>query len=204
MVSRWRTNGESTSARSWRPDSGPLTAFATGDDERPGGGERSPEPRRAAVAADVEDQVIALAAVGEVLPGVVDDLVGADRADQAGFRGAGHPSDLGAEGFGELHGVGTDASRGTDNQDVLPGPDMPGAQALQGGITSPPATVAGDSPVLIGWVRMATSPSAMKSTSAFRLLRPFAPAPSAPGGRRRGRTRARWLGCEVGSRRCGG
>ena len=65
------------------PDSGPLAAFAASDDERPVGSECPPQPRQAAVPADVQDQVIVLAAVGKVLPGVVDDLVGADRADQA-------------------------------------------------------------------------------------------------------------------------
>jgi hypothetical protein len=69
---------------------------------------------------------------GEVLPGVVDDLVG-DRADQAGFRRAGHAGDRGPEGLGELHGVAADAARGADDQDLLPSPDSPGAQALQGG-----------------------------------------------------------------------
>ena len=53
--------------------------------------------------------VVVSVAVGEVLPGVLDDLVGADRANQAGFRGAGHAGDRGSEGLSELHGVGADA-----------------------------------------------------------------------------------------------
>ena len=83
-----------------------------------------------AVAADVEDQVVALAAVGEVLPGVIDDLIGADRADKIDLCGAGHAGDLGAEGLGQLHGVGADAARGTDDQDLPPGCDPPGVQAF--------------------------------------------------------------------------
>jgi hypothetical protein len=57
-------------------DPGPLGALADGDNERSGGSECPPEPREAAVPADVEDQVIVLAAVGEVVPGVVDDMAG--------------------------------------------------------------------------------------------------------------------------------
>jgi hypothetical protein len=53
---------------------------------RPPGSERLPQPGEAAVAADVEDQVVVVAAVGEVFPGVVDDLVGADRSRRWGLR----------------------------------------------------------------------------------------------------------------------
>jgi len=74
-----------------------------------------------------------LAAVGEVLPGVVDDLVGADRAHQIHLASAGHPGDRGSEGLGQLHGVGADAPRGTDDQNLLPGCDAPGVQAFDGG-----------------------------------------------------------------------
>jgi hypothetical protein len=55
------------------PDSGPLAALAASDHEGALGGECPPQPREGAVSADVENQVIVLAAVGEVLPGVVDD-----------------------------------------------------------------------------------------------------------------------------------
>ena len=51
-----------------------------------------------------------MAAVGEVVVGVVDDMVGADRADQIGLAGAAHAGDLGSEGLGQLHGVAADAS----------------------------------------------------------------------------------------------
>jgi len=46
-----------------------------------------------------------LTAVGEVGPGVVDDLVGAERADQIHLPSAAHSSDRCPEGLGELHGV---------------------------------------------------------------------------------------------------
>src|SRR5690242_1561973 len=43
------------------------------------------------------------------------------------------PGDRGSEGLGELHGVAADTPRGADDQNLLPGCDAPGAQALQGG-----------------------------------------------------------------------
>jgi hypothetical protein len=43
------------------------------------------------------------------------------------------PVTLAPKAIGELDGVGADASRGADDQHLLPGCDAPGAQALQGG-----------------------------------------------------------------------
>jgi Tetracyclin repressor-like, C-terminal domain len=40
--------------------------------------------------------------IGDVLAGVVDDVVGGDRADQVELAGAGHPGHLGAECLCEL------------------------------------------------------------------------------------------------------
>src|SRR5262249_58670077 len=130
---RGGTGGEEGSRVPPPPPPAPLPPPPARKRPLPGGSRPPPRPREPVVPADVEDQVVVLAAVGEVLPGVVDDLVGADRADQADFRGAGHAGDRGPEGLGELHGIGADASRGTDDQNVLPGCDAPGAQALQGG-----------------------------------------------------------------------
>ena len=75
MVSRWRTTGRDHQRAELPPDPGPPAALAAGDDQRPFGSERPPQPGQAVVAADVEDQVIVPVAVGEVGPGVVDDLV---------------------------------------------------------------------------------------------------------------------------------
>ena len=73
-------------------------------------------------------------AVGEVRAGVVDDVIGADRADQIGLGRAAHPGYLGPEVLGELDGVAADASGRTNDQDLLPWLDAPGvAQALKGG-----------------------------------------------------------------------
>ena len=47
--------------------------------------------------------MVARTALGEVLRGVVDDMVGADRADQLDGPGAGDAGDCRAEGLGDLH-----------------------------------------------------------------------------------------------------
>ena len=52
--------------------------------------------------------------------GVVDDMVGAERADQVHLRGAAHAGHLGAERFGDLHGEQPHAARRPDDQDPLP------------------------------------------------------------------------------------
>jgi hypothetical protein len=59
--------------------------------------------------------------VSEVLARVVDHVIGADRSDQVRLGRAAHAGDLGAEGLGDLHGERADASRCTDDQDLLPG-----------------------------------------------------------------------------------
>src|SRR6266566_7468231 len=74
-----------------------------------------------AVAADVEDHVVAVLAVGEVLARVVDHVIRADGADQIRLRRAAHAGDLGAEGLGDLHGERAHASRRADDQHPLPG-----------------------------------------------------------------------------------
>jgi hypothetical protein len=72
--------------------------------------------------------------VGDVLAGVVDDLVGADRTDQLELGGAGHPGDVRAERLGELHRERPHAARRADHQDLLPRLDLAHvAEALEGG-----------------------------------------------------------------------
>src|ERR1700687_2222103 len=79
----------------------------------------------------VEDEVIALSALGEVLSGVVDDVVSADGADHVHVLGAAHSSHLGAKRFGDLHGECTKASGSAVDQDLLTGLD-PVAKELEG------------------------------------------------------------------------
>ena len=110
-----------------RPDGAAELAVgvpATVRDQGPARGQRPPRPRHRQVAHVVEDQVIARATGGEVLPRVVDDVVGPDRADQLHVLRAGHAGDLGAEGFRDLHGERADPARRAVDQDGLAGLDL--------------------------------------------------------------------------------
>ena len=73
----------------------------------------------------VEDEVVLLSAPGEVVAGVVDDVVGADRTDQVHVPGAAHAGDLGPERLGDLHRERADAAGGTIDEDLLAGLDVP-------------------------------------------------------------------------------
>ena len=113
------------------PPSSPLTS---GDDEGPPGDEGAPEACQRRVPADVQDQVVALIALGEVLAGVVDDVIRTDGSDHLHLLGAAHAGNAGAERLGYLHGVGPHSSRRTDNQHFLPRAYLSVvAQGLQGG-----------------------------------------------------------------------
>jgi integrase len=57
--------------------------------------------------------------VGDVVAGVVDDLVGADRADQLELGRAGHPGHLRAERLGQLHPERPNPAGRPDDQDPL-------------------------------------------------------------------------------------
>ncbi len=99
---------------------GPAAAGLAADDHgRPGRGEGAAQPCDGGVPGDVEDQVVVVGAVGEVVAGVVDDVVGAEGSHQVELRGAAHAGDLGAEGLGQLHGVAADAAGCADDQHVL-------------------------------------------------------------------------------------
>jgi hypothetical protein len=51
-----------------------------------------------------KDHSVSVLAVGEILAGVVDDVVGAEGSYQVHLRGAAHTGDLGSEGLGDLDG----------------------------------------------------------------------------------------------------
>ena len=68
---------------------------------------------------DVEHQVVALVAPGEVLLGVVDDVVGAERSDEIDVPRAAHAGHLRSECLGDLHGERAHASRRAVDQDLL-------------------------------------------------------------------------------------
>jgi hypothetical protein len=82
------------------------------DHERPLRGEGAPQVRHGAVPSDVEDDVVAVAGVGEVLPGVIDDVVGAERPHQVQLAGAADAGDFRSQCLGDLHGVAADTARG--------------------------------------------------------------------------------------------
>jgi hypothetical protein len=86
---------------------GVLTAD---EDGRPTRLESSPEPRQGRTAADVEDQVVVAGAVGEVIAGVVEDVVGTEGGHEIDLGRAADPGDLGSQLLGDLHGVTADAS----------------------------------------------------------------------------------------------
>src|SRR5204863_343958 len=69
---------------------------------------------------DVQHQVEPLAGAREVLGAVVDDLVGADRADQLDVVRAADPDDLRAVRLRKLHGERADAAGRAVDQHLLP------------------------------------------------------------------------------------
>ena len=100
----------------------------------PLGRQGAPRLGHRVVAHVVEDEVVALAPRREVLAGVVDDVVGADGADQLHVPGAGHAGDLGTERLGDLHGERAHAARRPVDQDLLSGLDLAVvAKELEGG-----------------------------------------------------------------------
>ena len=105
MPSCCRTNGESRVAPQLPLNAAdPPVPLAADDDQAAAGGEGAAQPRYRVSSEYVDDAVVAHAAVGEVLTGVFDDMVGAERADHLDVADAAHRGELGTGGFGELHG----------------------------------------------------------------------------------------------------
>ena len=74
-----------------------------------------------------------LATVGEVLLGVVDDPVCADRSDHVQFRRAVHAGHVRSVRLGKLRGERTHSTSRTVDQDLLPRPHLPlTAKTLEG------------------------------------------------------------------------
>src|SRR3954466_8874606 len=106
----------------------------THDDQPSPRGEGAAQLGESTVAADVEDDVVPAAPVGDLLAGVVDNVVGTERTHLVDLAGAAHAGDLGAGGLGQLHREGAHAARRPDDQYTLPGPDATVvADGLQGG-----------------------------------------------------------------------
>src|SRR5712692_11346461 len=68
----------------------------------------------------VENQVVALRTFGEILFGVINDLICADRSDHVHISRTAHAGHFRSERLGDLHGERTHASRRAVNQDLLP------------------------------------------------------------------------------------
>ena len=76
--------------------------------------------------------------VGDILAGVVDHVVGAERADQLQLGGAGHPGHLGAERLGQLDRERPHPTGRPDDQHPLARLDFSHiAEALEGGEPCP-------------------------------------------------------------------
>ena len=67
----------------------------------------------------VEDDVVGLAALGEILLGVVDHLVRPNRAHELDIGGAADPGYFGAEVLRDLYRRRADATGSADDQDVV-------------------------------------------------------------------------------------
>jgi len=94
--SRWRTNGDRIGARRiWRskPPSHRRPSFASYDHQRPPGSEGAPQVRQRPTARSVNDEVKLARPAGEVLAGVADHLVRADRPDQFHLACTAHAGD---------------------------------------------------------------------------------------------------------------
>src|SRR6266481_1731289 len=77
----------------------------------------------------VENYVVAFSIRGirfrEILLGVINDVIRADGADHVHISGAAYGGYVCAEGFGDLHSEGSDASGGAVDQDFLSRLNMP-------------------------------------------------------------------------------
>jgi len=112
----------------------PPARRAAHDDEGPLGGQRPAARPGRPTSGDVENKVVPPPAPGEILLGVVDDLIGSDRADQVRVPRTADPGDGRAERPGDLHGERANAARCPVDQDLLAGLDPASvAQAHQGG-----------------------------------------------------------------------
>ena len=104
---------------------GPASAaVAAHDHERPLRGEGAAQLRQRPATRRVDDQVPPPRPVGEVLAGVVDHVVRADRSDQVHLRGAAHAGDGRAGCLRDLHRERSHAAARADHQHAT-GPAAP-------------------------------------------------------------------------------
>ena len=94
---------------------------AADQDELAVGCEHAAHLQHAAIHDVVHDDVVLPATLGEILARVIDDVIGAKRADQLDIPGTAHARHLGAQRLRDLHGESPDAARGAIDQYLLPG-----------------------------------------------------------------------------------
>src|SRR5919197_883636 len=105
------------------------------DDERAARRKRTPQVGERAVARDVKDYVVRVAAVYKVLAGVVDHMIGTDRAHDVDLARAADAGHLCPACLCDLHCERADPASRTDDQHPLPGLNFAVvADRLQGGI----------------------------------------------------------------------
>ena len=102
----------------------PAGRVAAAEDEATRRGEDAAQLRRRCGAGELEDDVVRGGRAGQVVAGVVDDLGGAERADEVHVAGAADPGDPGAERDRDLHGECPDPTGGADDHDLLPVADL--------------------------------------------------------------------------------
>ena len=96
-----------------------LRQVADDHQEAPAGFQQMPDARIGRIADVVHDEIVADGVSREVAGGVVDHVIGAERADQIGVGGAADTGHLGAALLGELHGHHADRAGGTVDENVL-------------------------------------------------------------------------------------
>jgi hypothetical protein len=83
---------------------------------------------------EIENQVVASSAPGEILLRMINDPIGPEGSDHFHISGTAHAGHVCAERLGDLHGERSYAPGGAVDQDVLPRLHVPLiAKTLQGG-----------------------------------------------------------------------
>src|SRR5215471_1527933 len=93
--------------------------------------QRAPASPERVLADRVEDDVIRLAVLGEVFPGVIDDSVGSERSHELEVLRIADRCDVGFEVLGQLHPRGADGPGCAIYEDPLPLPEICQSQAPQ-------------------------------------------------------------------------
>src|SRR3954469_2680823 len=99
----------------------PATARSRSNrDESPLGGHDAPGLRQRTIPRTIENQVVSLGAPGEIVLGVIDDMVRANRSHEVHALRAAHTGHFRSERLGDLHCERANTARGTVDQDLLP------------------------------------------------------------------------------------